>query len=78
MWKDNGATLVRQCELTDDVVAVLVPSTGTKQTGAPRGERLYIYLRVESFRLPDPACSRRKIVSPSFIRSRRSRAIVSR
>src|SRR5439155_8648568 len=47
--------------------------------GALRGERLYAYLRVGATGFAfASAVSRRKIVSPSFIRSSRSRAIVSR
>src|SRR4029453_1553467 len=65
-----------------NVVAAFVSNAEPKagSIGAPRGERLYTYLRRESvgFGFAARAGSRRKIVSPSFIRSRRSRATVSR
>ena len=52
----------------------------TENSGARSCERLCNYLRAELFGFGLAACadSRRKIVSPSFIRSRRSRATVSR
>src|SRR6266536_648470 len=74
--ESHGGARIPRCEPFDELFGRLPKRTGW-QPVLPR-TRSYLRAELSGLGFETRAVSRRKIVSPSFIRSRRSRATVSK